>query len=608
MKAGIPFVIAYNKSGFRRLIGICSVLCMSLTAYAQSPKYEMRGVWVATVVNLDWPVRGASPASQQQALRQLFDRLQRAGINAVFFQVRSESDAFYDSPKEPWSYYLTGVQGMAPVPAWDPLAFAIEEAHKRGMELHAWINPFRVIRSISATYPKASGHLSVQKPEWMLAVKNILLLNPGIPEARQYLIEVLSDIVQRYEVDGLHYDDYFYPYEGITTEDQTTFTRYGGGLSLDAWREDNINRFVKELGQEIFKYKPWLKYGVSPFGIWKSGVPAGVTGLSGASVTYGNGVHWLQEQWIDYLSPQLYWPFGGNQDFARLSLWWKEQLNGRHLYPGLAAYRAEPSMTTASTLYAPSELPRQIRFLRENQILGNLLFRAANIGATPTQGLSDSLYSNLYRFPALTPIMSWKSNVRPAAPSTLRLIAHAGTRRLEWKQLSPIAGEAIHRFFAVYRVASTVEPDWNSAIQLAENLLSVQSDLFFDDSTPENTESPFWYAVTAISPNSVESRPAIPDISTASREIARIRIRTEVFPNPFTEELHIRYVLEKTARVSLRIIHAGGQEVTRLIDGERQIPGSYEVSWRPVDQLVNQLYFIVWEVDGKRVAKKVFRG
>ncbi|MFM8450300.1 MAG: glycoside hydrolase family 10 protein, partial [Haliscomenobacter sp.] len=208
MDTGKPYKSGNKKSGMLRPIILCALLCAYLAAYAQSPKYEMRGVWVATVVNLDWPVRGASPASQQQALRQLFDRLRAAGINAVFFQVRSESDAFYDSPKEPWSYYLTGVQGTAPVPAWDPLAFAIEEAHQRGMELHAWINPFRVIRSISATYPKASGHLSVQKPEWMLAVKNILLLNPGIPEARQYLIEVLSDIVQRYEVDGLHYDDY----------------------------------------------------------------------------------------------------------------------------------------------------------------------------------------------------------------------------------------------------------------------------------------------------------------------------------------------------------------------------------------------------------------
>lgn len=608
MKAGIPFVIAYNKSGFRRLIGICSVLCMSLTAYAQSPKYEMRGVWVATVVNLDWPVRGASPASQQQALRQLFDRLRAAGINAVFFQVRSESDAFYDSPKEPWSYYLTGVQGTAPVPAWDPLAFAIEEAHQRGMELHAWINPFRVIRSISATYPKASGHLSVQKPEWMLAVKNILLLNPGIPEARQYLIEVLSDIVQRYEVDGLHYDDYFYPYEGITTEDQATFIRYGGTLSLDAWREDNINRFVKELGQEVFKYKPWLKYGISPFGIWKNGVPAGVTGLSGASVTYGNGVRWLQEQWIDYLAPQLYWGFGGNQDFSRLSLWWQTQLNGRHLYPGLAAYRAEPSMTTASTLYAPSELPRQIRFLREKQIPGNLLFRAANIGLTPTQGLSDSLYSDLYRFPALTPIMSWKSNVRPATPQALQLVSRVGSRHLEWKQPATASGEADPRFFAVYRVAAATQPHWATAVQSAENLVAVSSATFFDDTTPEDSQVPFWYAVTALSANSVESLPAVPELPTAAREAGRTRIRTEVFPNPFTEELQIRYVLEKTARVSLWIVQAGGQEVARFIDEERQPAGRYEVSWRPTDRMGKQMYVIVWEVDGKRVAKKVFRG
>ncbi|MBK8044235.1 MAG: family 10 glycosylhydrolase [Haliscomenobacter sp.] len=191
------------------LAALCLAPC-ALPLPAQSPpspKYEMRGVWVATVVNLDWPVRGASPSSQQQALRTMFDKLQQTGINTIFFQIRSESDAMYASTLEPWSYYLTGQQGLPPSPSWDPLAFAIEEAHKRGMELHAWINPFRVIRSVTSTYPKAQNHLSVQHPDWMLTVKTVMLLNPGIPEARQYL-------VKRYDIDGLHYDDYFYPYEG----------------------------------------------------------------------------------------------------------------------------------------------------------------------------------------------------------------------------------------------------------------------------------------------------------------------------------------------------------------------------------------------------------
>ena len=590
---------------------LCLLLGASPLALAQppAPKYEMRGVWVATVINLDWPVRGASPQGQQDALRTMFDRLKAAGINAVFFQVRSESDAMYASTLEPWSYYLTGTQGLPPAPLWDPLAFAVEEAHKRGMELHAWINPYRVIRSISSTYPKALNHLSVQRPEWMLPVQNVLLLNPGIPDARKYLVGMLSDLVSRYDIDGLHYDDYFYPYEGIKTEDQATYALYGNGLTLDAWREDNINRFVQEMGAAALKIKPWLKYGVSPFGIWRSGVPSGITGLSGASVTYGNGVRWLQERWIDYLSPQLYWAFGGGQDFARLSLWWKEQLNGRHLYPGLAAYKAEPSMTAAASLYRPNELPRQIRFLRENQISGNLLFRAANLSATGTQGLADSLRSDLYRYPALTPVMPWKNMLAPAAPLQAQVLPSGSARRLQWLP-PPSAGEQPPaRFFAVYRVASDTRPNWTAAVQNPENLLAIVAEPTYTD--PETVgEKPFWYAITAVSANSVESTPATPDLHTALRETERGVLRgVRVFPNPFEEELHIAYRLEKEARVSIRISDVQGREVARLLEQERQPAGEQEVIWNPgMRGTGRQVYFISIDVNGKRTAKRAIGG
>lgn len=578
--------------------------CPAARAQSPAPKYEMRGIWVATVINLDWPVRGASPQAQQAALRAMFDRLKASGINAVFFQVRSESDAMYASTIEPWSYYLTGTQGLPPAPLWDPLAFAVEEAHKRGMELHAWINPYRVIRSISSTYPKALNHLSVKRPEWMLPVQNVLLLNPGIPEARQYLVGMLSDMVSRYDIDGLHYDDYFYPYEGIKTEDQATYAAYGNGMTLDAWREDNINRFVQEMGAAALKIKPWLKYGVSPFGIWRSGVPSGITGLSGASVTYGNGVRWLQERWIDYLSPQLYWAFGGGQDFARLSLWWKEQLNGRHLYPGLAAYKAEPSMTAAASLYRPNELPRQIRFLRENQIGGNLLFRAANLTATGTQGLADSLRSDLYRYPALTPIMPWKNMQAPATPINAQVLPSGSARQLQWLQ-PPAGGEQpLPRFFAVYRVASDARPNWTAAMQNPEHLLAIVAEPTYTDPDAVG-EKPFWYAITAVSANSVESAPATPDLHTALREAERGILRgVRIFPNPFDEELHIAYRLEKEARVSIRISDAQGRELARPVEQEQQQAGEQEVIWVPHLRAGRQVYFISIDVNGKRTTKR----
>ncbi len=583
------------------------VFAISPQATAQNPKHEMRGIWVATVVNLDWPVRGASPAAQQQALLTMFDKLQKAGFNAVFFQIRSESDAMYPSPTEPWSYYLTGTQGLPPNPTWDPLAFAIEEAHKRGMELHAWINPYRVIRSISATYPKAFNHLSVQRPTWMLPIKNILLLNPGIPEARRYLVDLLTDLVKRYDIDGLHYDDYFYPYEGITNEDQNTYVLYGGGLSLNAWREDNINRFVRELGTAVLEIKPWLKYGISPFGIWRSGVPQGITGLSGADVTYGNAVRWLQEKWIDYLSPQLYWAFGGNQDFAKLSLWWKTQMNGRHLYPGLAAYRAEPSMTAATSLFTPSEIPRQIRFLRQNDVPGALHFRAANITATSTQGLPDSLRNDLYKRPAITPVMTWKDTNAPAMPQQMEILQVAGGSTLRWVQPAPTGKQSSPRFFAIYRIQSDTLPDWSQLTKTSDYLLAVTASMEYTDLTGPSLP-PYRYAVTTISRNGVESPPAFPSTPTAIREKTPLPFRfIQIFPNPFETELFIRFNLERSMRISVRITDIQGREIANPVNNEPFPAGMNEVRWirNGISGPGRQVFICVLEGEGKRMAKKI---
>ncbi|MBV6427646.1 MAG: hypothetical protein KIPDCIKN_02168 [Haliscomenobacter sp.] len=589
------------------LAALCLAPCALSAQSPASPKYEMRGVWVATVVNLDWPVRGASPSSQQQALRTMFDKLQQTGINTIFFQIRSESDAMYASTLEPWSYYLTGQQGLPPSPSWDPLAFAIEEAHKRGMELHAWINPFRVIRSVTSTYPKAQNHLSVQHPDWMLTVKTVMLLNPGIPEARQYLVNLLTDVVKRYDIDGLHYDDYFYPYEGVTTEDQATYAVYGTGMTLNAWREDNINRFVKELSEAALGIKPWLKYGISPFGIWRSGNPPGITGLSGADVTYGNAVKWLQEKWIDYLSPQLYWPFGGNQDFAKLSLWWKTQMNGRHLYPGLALYRADPSMTSAASLFTPSEIPKQIRFLRENGIPGALHFRAANISVSTTQGVPDSLRTDLYRHRAFTPVMEWKDIHAPAPPQQVELLTESGNRRLRWSQPAPQGQQASPRFFCVYRLQASAPPDWSEAVNNPQNLLTLTDKFEYVDQTPSSS-TPYWYAVSTLSRNSVESAPVAPDAVTSVKDIARTRFHiTQIYPNPFESEVRIRFSLDESSHLTLRIVNLQGQEVARLANSAPFSPGEHEVVWNAPTGNKRQVYVCVLEGGGKTAAKKMIR-
>lgn len=561
---------------------------------AQSPKYELRGVWVSTVANLDWPQRGASPAQQQTQLLMLFDAVKGVRCNAVFLQVRPESDAFFPGT-EPWSYYLTGKQGQAPQPAWDPLAFAIEQAHRRGLELHAWINPFRVVSNVTSTYPKAPQHLSLAKPEWMLRVKNVLLLDPGIPAARQYLIELLTELVERYPMDGLHFDDYFYPYEGITTEDNATYQAYGAGKALAAWREDNINQFVEQLSTAVLTQRPELKYGISPFGIWKNGVPAGITGLSGAEVTGGNALTWLSNRWIDYLAPQLYWRIGGNQDFAKLSAWWQSQMNGRHLYPGLGAYRAEPSFGSSSN-YQAAELPRQLALLRQQNIPGAIFFRAANLTTFATQGLADSLRQRWYRQPALPPIMEWKSNLAPEPPQNLLVQVQGQQTMLRWNAGPQTSNRAPTRFFGIYRVSGRTEPDWAKEVASGANLVACIGGSNWTDPSPANGAT-VWYAITSISPNSIESAPVAAAITTAVASGTPSGLQLALpFPNPFREEQALRVQLPHSGRVTLRLVNALGQEWARPWSHQQLEAGWHTLTWLPPPHLPTGLYW--WLLEG----------
>ena len=590
------------------LLPIC--LCFALWGLAQpvaAPKYEFRGAWISTVINLDWPTRGASPQQQQTELLRIFDDLKKAGVNAVFFQLRSESDAFYQSALEPWSYYLTGKQGQSPNPFWDPLQFAIQEAHKRGMELHAWFNPFRVIRSTNSTYPKDSLHVSIRHPEWMMNIRNILLLDPGIPAARQYIIDVATDIVKRYDVDGLHYDDYFYPYEGIGNQDTASFAKYGSGMTLNAWREDNINRFVQELGAATYALKPLVKYGVSPFGIWRSGVPPGISGLSGADVTYGNAVVWLEKQWIDYLAPQLYWKFGGNQDFEKLANWWKTQMNGRHLYPGIAIYRADPSTVGSAALYSPSEIPNQIYFTRQKEIPGVIMFRAANLSRLNSQGLADSLCNRIYSNPALTPVMPWKPLDAPGVAKNLHLVPATNSINLSWSAPEANGRQAKARMYAIYRVQAEKEPFWLLAMQEPKNLLAVTGSTQYQDRSIIDGQQ-YWYAVSAVSGNSIESLPSsFAPMSTKTRVVRTDFGIREVFPNPFTQQLHIRYSIGAPGTLSLRIYNALGQEMVTLVNEERKTAGDYEAVWIPEASANTGLYICVLEVDRQKMVHKVVK-
>ncbi len=304
---------------------------------------EFRGAWVATVHNIDWPSKPAlSAAAQKVELIAILDRATELKLNAILLQVRPASDALYASTKEPWSQFLTGTQGTSP--GYDPLQFAISEAHARGIELHAWINPFRAASNVAAKL--APNHVAKKHPEWVRRYGAQLWVDPGEPAARDYVLDVISDVARRYEIDGVHIDDYFYPYpvKGIATfPDDSTWQRYGvkNGLSRDDWRRDNINSFVRSMYSTVKAVKPSLRVGISPFGIWRPGVPATTEAqLDAYGHLFADSRKWLAEGWCDYLAPQLYWGIKpAKQSFPVLLQWWRAQSRGTAVWPGIATDR-----------------------------------------------------------------------------------------------------------------------------------------------------------------------------------------------------------------------------------------------------------------------------
>ncbi|NDC87635.1 MAG: T9SS C-terminal target domain-containing protein [Bacteroidetes bacterium] len=564
------------------------------SAFAQAiPKYEMRGAWIATVINLDWPAsRNQNPIEQQIDLRNMIESLHQSGINTVFFQVRSEADAMYQSNFEPWSIYLTGQQGRAPAPAWDPLAFAIEEAHKRGMELHAWFNPYRAERSIGG-YTLADNHIRKQRPEWTLEFsEGIAIINPGIPDARQYVIDVIMDVVRNYDVDGVHFDDYFYPYSGTTTEDQATFATYGGPFGdIRTWRTYNINMFVKGVYQAIKAERPDVDFGISPFGIWRSGVPSGITGLSAVDVLYADALNWLNQGWVDYIMPQLYWAFGGGQDFAKLAPWWGENRNGRMIYAGHGLYRSERN-TFSGTLFSANEIPRQVRFVRdEPEVQGSVFFRAKNLTAFGSKGFADSLSTSLYTRPSITPPYDWEDQRAPSAVENLTVSKGTdGSITLRWDE--PFSDPVAKRY-VVYRVASTVEPTWWAEVSFGTSMIAVTGETRFTDTPPAGEDS-YYYAVTAASANNIESDVAVlPVVSTRSESVEAFDLTMgKPYPNPASSQVSIPLYAAQPTQLTVAVYDVLGRRIaTPLRDAwitqnetitwdvasESVVPGTYFV-------------------------------
>ncbi len=327
-----------------------------------NPKREFRGAWIATVKNIDWPSSNNQSSGEQiRELVNILDKLSEAGINAVFFQIRTECDALYNSKLEPWSYWLTGEQGKSPQPYFDPLEFVIYESHRRGMEIHAWFNPFRAIRSISE-YETSPTHISKLSPEWILNFDDYAMLNPGLPGVRAHILNVVNDVIENYDIDGIHLDDYFYPYTPkITNEDSLTFLAHSGGITgIDDWRRNNINMLMGEIYNLIQEKKPFVKFGISPFGIVENKY-AGTNGFNSFSSIYCDPLNWIENDIIDYITPQIYWEIGHERaDYAKLLPWWAS-VSRRHLYIGMYSSKmAHPDYEGSE-----NEIGNQIRLNRK---------------------------------------------------------------------------------------------------------------------------------------------------------------------------------------------------------------------------------------------------
>ncbi|MEA2553670.1 MAG: hypothetical protein QOJ65_1846 [Fimbriimonadaceae bacterium] len=379
---------------------------LSRPSIAQSTR-EFRGAWVATVDNIDWPSRKGLPTSYaKRELKTIIDRAADAHLNALLFQVRPMGDAFYKSPYEPWSEFLTGSQGISPDEDWDPLQFAIDECHRKGIELHAWFNPFRAWHSVAKSTP-AFSHMTVRHREFVRQYGKQKWVDPGDPRAQDYTMRVILDVVKRYDIDGVHIDDYFYPYPVKNTPfpDASTYKRYGKGLSKQAWRRQNVDRFVERMYREVHLAKPRVKVGISPFGIYRPNVPAGIkASVDQYSDLYADPKKWLQKGWCDYMTPQIYWALGStDQNFSRILKWWSDQNTlGRHIWPGLAAYKM-----VEGPKWGADELVQQIAVSREQPGVTGQIFFSAKYIVRNTKGFGDALSGDAYSGVASVPDSPW---------------------------------------------------------------------------------------------------------------------------------------------------------------------------------------------------------
>lgn len=402
------------------------------------PAREFRGAWVASVSNIDWPSKPGLPVEQQKAeLLKILNRAQELHLNAIILQVRPACDALYESKLEPWSEYLTGQMGKAPEPFYDPLTFAIKEAHARGLELHAWFNPFRA-RHVSAKSAPSRNHVSQKLPSIVRDYGRMQWLDPADKAAREHSQKVILDVVRRYDVDGIHVDDYFYPYKEKDSRGQVLdfpdeplwgkYTRSGGKLTREDWRRENINLFLSQVYHAIKDEKNWVKFGISPFGIWRPGFPSQIKGYDAYDNLYADSRKWLMQGWLDYFAPQLYWSIEAKeQSYPVLLKWWLDQNpKKRSIWPGMNCAKVGGS-------WKADEIARQIQTTRQLSDPSGHVHWSMKSLLDNRNHLGNTLSASVYQDTALIPASSWLDKAVPKVPKISARISGAGVLTISWE-------------------------------------------------------------------------------------------------------------------------------------------------------------------------------
>lgn len=492
-----------TKFFVRKLLTL-ALFCSYYTLSAQNmqdsiaPKREMRGVWIATVLNIDYPsVSTTNDAVLQKTWVDMIDRYKTMGINALFVQIRPTADAFYPSALSPWSRYLTGQSGLAPQNDYDPLAFMVQTAHERGLEFHAWLNPYRATMDNQDASSFAQNHVLNAHPEWCVKYGKKYLLNPGIPDVRNHVTDVIREIVSRYNVDGIHFDDYFYPYpeNGVPFDDFNTYNQYpNGAANLEDWRRTNVDILIAQVAQTIKSINPRVQFGISPFAVWRnqSRDPLGsaTNALSCYDALYADVRKWLYENWIDYVVPQAYFNFGhARADYATVVSWWTTNCNNKPVYIGLGAHNV-------GKVWNADEMPRQIDFARQlENVEGFVFFSGKNLLANPL-GLSDILQNNYFSSPALTPEIYRDTSMLACEPPEMRTITtENGFVTLRWQSSQRTQKRQPFQYL-VYRFNGT-NIDFTNGRNIVALVPHDAQELVFQDRYALNNRV-YTYAVTVV--------------------------------------------------------------------------------------------------------------